>query len=88
MLFLLVAKNEADFATRVESAFPNNTYRFGPGQWVISTTDAPTSKDVWDRIVGATAPTGIIVAFNGYFGRHSNDLWEWIAAKRSAQSST
>jgi hypothetical protein len=85
MLFLLVAKDEHDFDAAVATHYPEDHFKFGPGQWVISTADTPTSKDVWDRLAGTSSSTGILVAFSGYYGRQSNALWEWIAAKRIAQ---
>ena len=85
MLFLLAAESEADFANAVAATFPDNNIRIGPGQWVLSTNDSRTSQDVWISLVGTNTPTGIIVSFTGYYGLASSNVWEWIAAKRSAQ---
>ena len=85
MLFLLAAKNEADFDSAVQSAFPDAHIKIGPGQWVLATDDSLTAQDAWNRIVGTTTPSGIIVSFIGYYGRANSSVWEWIAAKRNAQ---
>ena len=86
MLFLLVGKNPADFETKIAIKFPGDYIQVHPGAWIISAEGSLTSKDVWDRIVGTETPTGIIVAFTGYYGRESSNIWEWVAAKRNGQT--
>lgn len=85
MLFLLVAERPADFTTSLVAHFPNEHIEVQPGTWIISTPDSSTSQEVWDRLVGKGAPSGIIVSFVGYYGRKNSQIWEWIAAKRNVQ---
>ena len=85
MLFLLATTNEAVVDAAVRTTFPDDHIKIGPGQWVLSTNESLTAQDTWNRLVGTTTPSGIIVSFVGYYGRADSRVWEWIAAKRNAQ---
>jgi hypothetical protein len=87
MLFALMAKNDAVIDPLVKAQFADNHIKVGPGQWILSSDGNPTSKEVWDRLVGEATPTGIIVAVSGYYGRADTSVWEWVASKRNAAQS-
>lgn len=85
MMFMLVAKNPNDFKAAVVANFPQDHIQVEPNAWLINTPEGQTSKEIWDRLVGEKMPTGMVVAFIGYYGREPSNVWEWIAAKRNAQ---
>jgi len=54
-----------------------------PGQWLIAADG--TAKDISDRLgISSEKPDdigpAIVLAIVGYWGRESNNVWEWIAA--------
>ena len=58
-----------------------------PGAWLVH-TKMSTSRAVWERIVGhlPEQPTGIAFAIRGNYGYHNMTVWEWLAAKRTADN--
>ena len=73
----IVAEIKAKFAE-------NDYYEITPTQWLVS--GQGTAKKISDMI-GITAKeeetigSGVVLAFNGYWGRGSTDMWEWMKAK-------
>ena len=52
---------------------------------------ATTTKELSERIgLGVSEPisSGIVVRAEGYFGRASSSIWEWIATKTGAEIGT
>lgn len=65
--------------------------KVGAGEWLVIAPPATTSKELCDRIgLGTVDPiaSGIVVRAEGYFGRHSQSVWEWIATKQGAELGT
>ena len=54
-------------------------------QWLVHSS-ASISKTVWERLVGDDQPTGMVFPVRGYYGYHNATIWEWIAAKRTADN--
>jgi hypothetical protein len=66
----------------IEKIFPNDHLFLGNNEWLIS-SPLMTSRDVGNAIQISEGQNGnaIIMAMAGYWGRASNNIWEWIAAK-------
>ena len=76
---------------KLESAiiekFPDNHFKINSTQWVVS--GKGSAKIISDTIGitsegDATIGSGVVLAFSGYWGRASTDLWEWMKAKIEA----
>ena len=81
-LFAIFALPDAVTAAAVE---------VGTGEWLVIAPTATTTKEVCDRIgLGTVDPigSGIVVRAEGYFGRSSKSIWEWIATKQGAELGT
>jgi hypothetical protein len=74
-----------DFAVRVQSAFPGQTYNVfdtAPATWLIY-APGMTSLQVLERIGSSKGDDGraIVTGISGYNGFHKTDLWEWIKTR-------
>ena len=74
----------------VENTFAADDFvSIGSGEWLVRSS-ASTSKAVWELLAAAKeapeedreTPRGIVLGVHGYYGYHSNTIWEWLAAKR------
>lgn len=69
-------------AKALQEKFPNAHLTIAPGQWLVF--GPGTAKEISDQLgITAESPTinnGIVLAISGYYGRASNNIWEWIAA--------
>ncbi len=73
-----------------ESNFPDNHLAIGHGEWLISTKGS--AREVSDKLevtnVAAGTPSiagsAIIFSVENYYGRASNDIWEWNKIKSEA----
>ena len=65
----------------IASEMPNNFLEVTPGQWFVSADG--TAQEVSDRLKISTGESGsaIVVSMGGYYGRTSNNVWDWIKAK-------
>ncbi len=88
MVFVLLGQDEQEVAPCVEAAFSGNYLKIGPGQWLLSATCTSTSKEIWTKLVTGRPkqPLGIVFPITGQFGYASSSVWEWIAAKRQAET--
>jgi hypothetical protein len=96
-LFVVLALDKS--ASAIQAAiireFPEQHYRIEPGKWLIA-NKLMTAKQLSDRL-GITSDdddgddddgvTGLVVTVRGYFGRGSQDMWEWITASKSMKES-
>jgi hypothetical protein len=91
-IFVVLALDKS--ASAIEAAiakeFPENNYKIEPGKWLVA-GKLMTAKQVSDRL-GITSDddddeedgvTGLVVTVRGYFGRGSQDMWEWITGAKS-----
>jgi len=74
--------NPQSLKVAIERVFPNDHLSLGASEWLVSSASM-TSRDVGDAIEISEGKNGtaIIMAMAGYWGRASNNIWEWIAAK-------
>jgi len=94
-LFAIFALPDAVTAAAVEARLqtisPWLFLKVGTGEWLVIAPTATTTKEVCDRIgLGTVDPigSGIVVRAEGYFGRSSKSIWEWIATKQGAELGT
>jgi hypothetical protein len=76
---------------RLNTISPWLFLKVGTGEWLVIAPPATTSKELCDRIgLGTVDPvgSGIVVRAEGYFGRSSQSIWEWIATKQGAELGT
>jgi hypothetical protein len=87
-LFAVFAVSEPDaIEQRLQGISPWLSLKVGTGEWLVVAPSATTTKELCDRIgLGVSAPvaSGIVVRAEGYFGRASSSVWEWIATKTGA----
>jgi len=94
-LFAIFAVIDAAEAAAVEARLltisPWLYLKVGTGEWLVIAPSATTTKELCDRIgLGTVDPvgSGIVVRAEGYFGRNSKSIWEWIATKQGAELGT
>jgi hypothetical protein len=91
-LFVVFAVSDAEpVEKRLQTIAPWLYLNVGPGEWLVVAPLATTTKELSERIgLGLTEPisSGIIVRAEGYFGRASSSVWEWIATKTGADLGT
>jgi hypothetical protein len=91
-LFAILAVSDAGAVNaRLEAVAPWLYLNVGTGEWLLIAPTATTTKEVCERIgLGTTSPvaSGIVVRVEGYFGRASSSIWEWIATKTGADLGT
>lgn len=66
----------------LEAEFPEDHLQIRPGQWFL--VSSGTARQVSDRLQvtpGNETGAAVIVSVNGYYGRTSSQIWEWVAAK-------
>lgn len=82
-IFAVLAQGDY-LAPQVEDAFPHDSLKVGPGQWLVAY--AGTAKELSEALgvtQGKTSPA-IIIAAAGYYGRADSSVWEWINSRLSA----
>jgi hypothetical protein len=80
-LFAVLSQGNPDTLARsIEKHFPDDSYAFGRGQWLVlarGTTKGLSDKlGISDGLVGP----GIVLSVNNYFGWADADIWEWLEA--------
>ena len=87
-LFVVFAVSNAEAVEkRLQAIAPWLYLNVGTGEWLVVAPSATTSKELCERVgLGVTEPvsSGIAVRAEGYFGRASSSIWEWIATKTGA----
>lgn len=86
-LFVIFAvSDEEAVAKRLQAVAPWLYLNVGVGEWLVIAPSATTTKEICDRVGLGVAPvaSGIVVRAEGYFGRASSSVWEWIATKIGA----
>ncbi len=87
-LFAVFAVSDAVAVdARLQTIAPWLYLNVGEGEWLLIAPTATTTKEVCERIGLGTAgsiASGIVVRVEGYFGRASSSIWEWIATKTGA----
>jgi hypothetical protein len=89
-LFFVTTNDETmDAAIRgaIEEHFPAENYPLGRGQWIVAAEG--TSKELSDKLGVTTTEANpnplisntIVLGIAGYYGRHSRDMWEWMASR-------
>jgi len=91
-LFAVFAVSDAESVEkRLQTIAPWLYLNVGTGEWLVVAPSATTTKEISERIgLGVSEPiaSGIVVRAEGYFGRASSSIWEWIATKTGADLGT
>jgi hypothetical protein len=91
-LFVVFAVGEVEpIEKRIQGIAPWLYLNVGSGEWLVIAPSPTTTKELCERIgLGVSAPvsSGIVVRADGYFGRASSSIWEWIATKTGADLGT
>lgn len=88
-LFAIFAVSDAAaIEARLQTIAPWLYLNVGTGEWLVIAPSSTTTKELCDQIgLGTVEPAGrgIVVRAEGYFGRSSKSIWEWIATKQGAE---
>jgi hypothetical protein len=62
----------------IQSEFGNKALKLPRGEWLVVFDG--TSQQLSDKlkITEGASGTGVVLNFNGYFGRTNKSVWEWI----------
>jgi hypothetical protein len=79
-------KASACMRAAIARAYPDDSLDLGNNEWLISAKGTP--KIVSDSLGITSHPdtigAAIVFSVDGYFGRASADIWEWIKSKSEA----
>jgi hypothetical protein len=66
----------------VATHFPGNLLKISLSEWLVA-GNGITAKDVSDKLGITDGTTGSAIVFTtaGYYGRASQNIWEWLSAK-------
>jgi hypothetical protein len=85
LLFAILGHNDNPaLAAALNTHFPGNHLKIGAGQWLVAGKDT-TVVDV-SNVLGisdGTNGSGIVVSISSYYGRASQNIWEWMKVKLS-----
>ena len=62
----------------IPTRFGNASFQLPQGQWLVAYDG--TSKQLSDELGISDCAEGgaVVLSFSGFWGRASNDVWEWI----------
>jgi hypothetical protein len=79
-------KASACMRAAIARVYADDSYDLGNNEWLISAKGTP--KSVSDSLGITSHPDtigpAIVFRVEGYFGRASADIWEWIKSKSEA----
>ena len=82
MYAILGQTNLETLDVAISTTYPNDYMKLpNSGQWLVW---APgTAREVCDQlgISDGKSGTAVVVGFNNYYGRASNQIWDWIASR-------
>lgn len=83
---LFVNKSEAG-EKAIKARYPNDHLKISDLSWLVS--DDITTKEVSDKLDISEGGSGsaVVVSTNGYFGRASTNIWEWMKTKLETPAS-
>lgn len=87
MTLLVVIPTESSTESldkKITEMFGNLSYRLPRGEWLVAY--GGTSKQLSDELgisSGEIGPGAVVLAFNGYWGRASTAVWEWIGSAQA-----
>lgn len=76
------AADPATLETALNATFPGNVLQISANEWLVA-ANGITAKDVADKVGITDGSKGAAIVFTtaGYYGRASNNIWEWLVAK-------
>jgi hypothetical protein len=80
---LLRVSRPVELRAAILQRFPQDHFDLGNNEWFVA-VESMTSREVCDALGVSEGQNGnaVAVGISGYWGRTSNDVWEWLAAKR------
>ncbi len=68
----------------IKAIFPDNYLDLANGEWLVSGT--LTAKEVSDKLGISSGENGSAIVFKmeAYFGRATNEVWDWVKTKSEA----
>jgi hypothetical protein len=85
-IFAVIALNQGSIPSlnaQLATKYPSNYFAASPSVWFVAA--GGTAKEVSDRLgISEAIPGVVVLSVSGYYGRASNNLWEWLAAKMAA----
>lgn len=85
IIFAVLSEPEnVALAAKIAAMFPDDNLSIRPGEWLIASIG--TAKEMSDKLGVTDGSNGsaIVLATSSYYGRASNQVWEWIASKMGA----
>lgn len=78
--------NSQNLPSAIAKAFPDSHLQIGEKNWLVATTG--TARELSDKlgITDGSNGAAIVILMAGYYGRASNDIWNWVKAKWEATS--
>jgi hypothetical protein len=80
---VMTPTDHAGLQAALNTHFPDNYLKVGTGQYIVAAKTTVVEVSNILGISNAINGTGIVVGISGYFGRTSQNIWEWMAAKGS-----
>lgn len=80
---LLTTKETPEFETKVSVSFGSDSLKIAPNQWLVSSAEKTTTKEILESLGAEKGAFGQVVAFaiSGYYGWHRTEIWEWIKSR-------
>ena len=81
-LFVVLTDSEnSALQSEIAKKFPNDHKHLASNHWVVSSDK--TARELSDHLGISDGKKGSAIVFglSSYYGRYSNDLWEWIKTK-------
>jgi hypothetical protein len=80
---VLAPADSPQLEAAMASAYENNYLKVGPGQYLVAgkSTAVDLSKEL--GISDGKNGAAIVLSTSSYFGRATNDIWEWMKLKVS-----
>lgn len=83
-LFALLSPTENQLlANSLQIAFPSDHLKVGVGQWIV--TARGTARELSDGLGISDGKVGTVMVLmvGAYWGRASNEIWEWMASRQA-----
>lgn len=89
-IFIITAGNYSEresVSSAISKAFPEQYMQIGDCAWLVDGKEITNAIDISGRLGvleqthAGDIGTYIVNVFNGYYGYHNNDVWQWLRAR-------
>jgi hypothetical protein len=81
----LTEGNNAPLAAVIASAYPDAAIQMAPYAWFVADAATTTTQEVGTKlniqVVDGGIDSAVVIRVDGYWGRASRNLWEWLSLK-------